>query len=191
MTRLSQSATAAAGSLPKVIRNTHQSYREKGLVFEKLTLEKLENFGFKLTCSSSLKMVGDRGIDLSGTWRLLPDNNIVLVQCKNLSESVPVSDLREFESSIRKVEDSRQVKTFGIFATSSGFSNQAKTWFFQSNCNLSAVIINQGPFQFFMNASAQRQFPHIRVIRQYNPIFDSYSDVIVSTKSMEEILPSE
>ena len=190
MTRLSRSTTAA-GSLPKVIRNPHQSYREKGLVFEKLTLEKLENFGFKLTSSSSFKMVGDGGIDLSGTWKLIPDNNIVLVQCKNLSESVPVSDLREFESSIRKVEDLRQVKTFGIFATSSRFSSQARTWFFQSNCNLSAVIINQGPFQFFMNASARRQFPHIRVIRQYNPIFASYSDVIVSTKSMEEILPIE
>ena len=172
---------------------TGELSRLKGLEFERQSVLALENYGFDLKQRFAAATQADGGIDLMGTWRFANENNDVqvAVQCKDLNKSVPVSTIRELESSLRKLTETNVVGVaditanrftlVGVLAVSSDLSPAAKKWFDHSPCILSLALIRPDrPFcEFSMNSTMAARFPELRVVRQYNQKFASFVDIII------------
>ena len=156
--------------------------RKKGIDFERHAVTVLSQYGFTLKRSAdeSSGVLADGGIDLHGEWTFA-DQLPVAGQCKNLSRSVAVSAIRELESSVQRVAADRGKQVMGLLITSTDLSVPARKWFDQSEVLLSVAILREEhPWcELVFNKTLAKHIPGLSVVRQFNPVFNTFVDVII------------
>ncbi|EGG25108.1 hypothetical protein DFA_03354 [Cavenderia fasciculata] len=159
-----------------------------GTEFEKLVIEQLSQFGFKL---NRVGGAGDKGIDLNGVWEFGETTFNVIVQCKKLKKKVGPSVLREMESTLsRFIEKSGTTgnKSIGLIASYSQFTDnvQMEIDSFQPPIII-CQIYEQGLLSFMMNRSARHLLPKLTIAKRYNtslPVNNNNNNNNVNNKKL-------
>mmetsp|Transcript_11167 Transcript_11167/g.16498 ORF Transcript_11167/g.16498 Transcript_11167/m.16498 type:complete len:206 (+) Transcript_11167:19-636(+) len=132
-----------------------RSAYEKGLSFEKETIESLSTFQFALDHTGQTL---DKGVDFNGQWNL-PNETIyhVIGQCKSEKRKIGARSIREFEGTLSRYRSNYQSLEYpllGIFSSSSGYTKHALDTCVQSKYPIILIVIEQGILTRFYTSSS-------------------------------------